>query len=125
MIFQAKLGIGILGGALVGAAALSSEGFIGVRIDEKRPEGTHMNLLVPAALATAAFNFVPDHDLACPSRELRPYLPVIDAVIPALAESADGVLVEVEDATDHVLITKRAGSIVVDVNDRNDVVHVS
>ncbi|MBO0910774.1 MAG: hypothetical protein J2P13_03180, partial [Acidobacteria bacterium] len=41
------------------------------------------------------------------------------------AESADGVLVEVEDATDHVLITKRAGSIVVDVNDRNDVVHVS
>jgi len=125
MIFLAKLGVGILGGALVGTAALSSEGFIGVRVDEKQPDGTHLNLVLPAALATTALDFIPDHDLAPGSGELRPYLPVVDAAIPVLADSADGVLVEVADATDHVLITKRGGSIVVDVNDEHDVVHVS
>jgi hypothetical protein len=125
MILLAKLGVGILGGALVGAVALSSEGFIGVRVDERQPDGTHLNLLVPALLATTAFDFVPDHDLTRGADQLRPYLPIIDAAIPALADSADGVLVEVVDATDHVLITKCGRSIVVDVSDEEDVVHVS
>ena len=34
-------------------------------------------------------------------------------------------LVEVKDAQDHVLVRKIGGSIVVDVNDSEDVVHVS
>jgi hypothetical protein len=50
---------------------------------------------------------------------------MIDAAIPALYASRDGVLVEVKDANDHVLVRKIGGSIVVDVNDSEDVVHVS
>ncbi|MCU1269264.1 MAG: hypothetical protein JWN74_558 [Acidobacteriaceae bacterium] len=125
MIFLAKLGIGALGTALVGAAALSSEGFIYVNVLEHQPGGTHINVLVPAALVPATLRFVPNHHLAKASQQLRPYLPAIDAAIPALNDSPDGVLVEVADPGEHVLITKRDGSIVVDVNDAGETVHVS
>lgn len=124
MIFLAKIGTAVLGTTLVAGAALSSEGFIHVRVHEKQTDGTNLNILVPAALATTALHFVPDRDLGS-CEDLRAYLPIIDAAIPALRDSPDGVLVEVKDATEHVLVTKIGGAIVVDVNDAGDIVHVS
>jgi hypothetical protein len=59
MIFLAKLGIGVVGAALVGGAALSSEGFIYVKVHERQPGGTNINVLVPAALMSATLKFVP------------------------------------------------------------------
>ncbi len=125
MIFLAKLGVGVLGTALVGAAALSSEGFIHVRVHEKRSDGTNINLLVPAALATTALHFIPDRNLAHSDRDLRECLPIIDAAIPALSGAPDGLLVEVIDPGEHVVVSKSGGSIVVDVNDAGETVHVS
>jgi hypothetical protein len=49
----------------------------------------------------------------------------MDAAIPALEDCPDGVLVEVIDESDHVRVKKDGGSIVVDVNDPDTVVHVS
>ena len=125
MIFLAKLGIGILGTAVVAGAALSSEGFIHVEVHEKQPNGANINVFVPALLATTALHFVPNRDLARDSGELRSCLPMIDAALPVLQNIPDGILVEVEDANDHVLVQKIGGSIVVDVNDLEDVVHVA
>ena len=125
MILLAKLGLGVMGTAVVAAAALSSEGFIHVKVHEKQSGGTHINLIVPAALVPATLRFVPNRDLEDASRNLRPYLPIIDAAIPALEDCPDGVLVEVVNNRDHVLVTKRGGSIVVDVNDSADTVHLS
>ena len=53
MIFLAKLGIGVMGTALAAGAALSSEGFIHVRVHEKQAGGTNINLILPAALVPA------------------------------------------------------------------------
>jgi hypothetical protein len=125
MIFFAKLGVGVLGTALVAGAALSSEGFIHVRVHEKQANGTHLNIIVPAAVVPAGLRFVPAERLAEASENIRPYLPIIDAAIPALEECPDGVLVEVVDNDDHVVITKSGGSLVIDVDDRGDNVHVS
>jgi hypothetical protein len=125
MIFLAKLGVGVLGTAIVGAAALSSEGFIHVKVHEKQPNGSNVNVFVPAAIAPAVLHFVPDHNLAEASQQLREAMPIIDAAIPALTDSPDGVLVEVTDPGEHVLVSKRGGSVVVDVNDQDEVVHVS
>jgi hypothetical protein len=125
MILLAKLGIGVLGTALVGAAALSSEGFIHVRVHEKQANGTNINVFVPAAIAPAVLHFVPDHDLAQGSQQLREAMPIIDAAVPALHDVPDGVLVEVTDPGEHVLVSKRGGSVVVDVNDQDEIVHVS
>jgi hypothetical protein len=125
MIFLAKLGIGVLGTALVGGAALSSEGFIYVNVQEKHPGGTHVNVFVPAALVPTTLRFIPKHHFAGASRDLQIALPIIDAAIPALNDCPDGLLVEVVDPSEHVLVTKRGGSIIVDVNDPDETVHVS
>jgi hypothetical protein len=125
MIFLAKLGVGVMSTALVAGAALSSEGFIHVKVHEKHPGGTHLNLIVPAALVPATLSFVPRQHLAQASEHLQEYLPLIDAAVPALEDCPDGVLVEVRDPGEHVLITKSGGSVVIDVNDRDDEVHVS
>jgi hypothetical protein len=68
--------------------AVSSEGFIHVKVHEKQPNGVNVNLFVPAALATTALHFVPRRDLgAHDSADLRLCLPLIDAAIPVLYES--------------------------------------
>jgi hypothetical protein len=125
MIFLAKLGIGVLGTALVGGAALSTEGFIYVNVQEKHPGGTHVHVFLPAALVPTALHFVPRRHFMDSSHDMREALPIIDAAIPALNDAPDGVLVEVKDPGEHVLITKHGGSIVVDVNDSDETVHVS
>lgn len=132
MIFLAKLGVGVLGTVVVAGAALSSEGFIHVKVHEKDPDGHNINLLVPAAavrLTLAAvpltLRFVPREHLAEASENVRPYLPIIDAAIPALEDCPDGVFVEVTDDHEHVMVSKSGGSLIVDVNDEDDVVHVS
>ena len=125
MIFIAKLGIGVLGTALVGGAALSTEGFLYVNVQEKHPGGTHVNVFVPAALVPATLHFVPKHHFIDASHDMRDALPIIDAAIPALNDCPDGVLVEVKEPDEHVLVTKRGGAVVVDVNDPDETVHVS
>lgn len=114
-----------MGTAVVAAAALSSEGFIHVKVHEKDPNGHNINLIVPAAAVPVTLRFVPREHLAEASENVRPYLPIIDAAIPALEHCPDGVFVEVTDENEHVVISKFGGSLVIDVNDENDVVHVS
>jgi hypothetical protein len=72
-----------------------------------------------------ALHFVPRHNFADSSHDMRDALPIIDAAIPALNDCPDGVLVEVKDPGEHVLVSKRGGSIIVDVNDSDETVHVS
>jgi len=125
MIFLAKLGVGVLGTALVGGAALSSEGFIHVKVDEKEADGHHINLIVPAALVPVTLKFVPRQHLAEAAQNLRDNMAIIDTALPALEQCPDGVFVEVVDPGEHVLIAKSGGSIVIDVNDPDETVHVS
>ena len=125
MILLAKLGVGVLGTAVVAGAALCSEGFINVRVHEKGPDGHNVFVIVPAAVVPIAAHFVPQENLRDASENVRPYLPIIDAAIPELEEAPDGVFVEVTDNDEHVLISKSGGSLVIDVNDHDETVHVS
>ena len=125
MIFLAKFGVGVMGTALVAGAALSSEGFIHVRVHEKHPGGDNVFVIVPAAVVPLAVRFVPHDKLADASEQVRPYIPIIDAAIPALEDSPDGIFVEVTDDDEHVVVSKSGGSLVIDVNDHDEVVHVS
>jgi len=125
MILLAKLGVSVLGTALVGGAALSSEGFIHVNVNEKQANGDHINLILPAALVPVGLKFVPRQHLAEAAQNLRANMAIIDAALPALERCPDGVFVEVTDPGEHVLVAKFGGSIVIDVNDAAYVVHVS
>src|SRR5260221_2658022 len=125
MLLLAKIGVGFLGTAMVAGAAVSSEGFISIKVHEKQADGTHLSLIVPAALIPAALHFVPREHLRGAPENLRQYLPIIDAAIHALEDTPDGVFVEVSEPGEHVVVQKRGSSIVVDVNDHDDIVHVS
>lgn len=125
MLLLGKIGLGFLGTALVAGAVVSSEGFIHVKVHEKQTNGTCISLVVPAMIVPVTLKFVPNHYLAEGSANLRRYLPVIDAAISGLADCPDGPLVEVTDPDEHVSVVKSGGSIVVDVNDPDETVHVS
>lgn len=125
MILLAKLGIGVLGTALVTGAALSSEGFIHVKVDEREPDGHHINLIVPAAMVPVTLKFVPRQHLADAAQNLRANMAIIDAAFPALEQCPDGVFVEITEPGEHIFVAKSGGSIVIDANDADDTVHVS
>lgn len=125
MILLAKIGVGLMGTAIVGGTMLCSEGFMDIKVHEKRENGTNFSIILPAALVPATLAVIPNNHLAQASQQLQPYMPLFDAVLPALEECPDGVLVEVTDPHEHALITKEGGSVNVDVNDSNEVVHVS
>lgn len=125
MLLLGKIGIGVLGTALVGAAIVSSDGFIHVKVNEKTPNGTHLSLIVPAMIMPVAARFVPRRNLADASKNLQQYLPVIDAAISGLRDCQDGTLVEVVDEDSHVTVVKYGDSVVVDADDPRETVHVA
>jgi hypothetical protein len=125
MILLAKVGTGLLGGALLVCGVASSEGFLHVRVEQKRANGTHLRLLLPAAAIPMALDFVPKRHLREATVQVRPWLPVIEAAASGLADTPDGPLVEVSEPGQRVSVVKSGGSLVVDVDDPRETVHVS
>jgi hypothetical protein len=125
MLLVGNVGIGFMGTILVGGAIIASEGFIHVKVHEKQANGTHMSLIVPAMIVPLTMHFVPRRYLRDPSENLRQFIPLIDATIAGLADCPDGPLVEVMDPDSHVTVVKSGGSIVVDADDLDEIVHVA
>lgn len=125
MILLGKVGIGLLGGALVACGIASSQGFLHVRVEEKRANGTHLRLLLPAVAVPIALDCVPKEHLREASAQVRPWLPAIEAAAAGLAGTPDGPLVEVTEPGERVSVVKSGGSLVVDVDDPRETVHVS
>lgn len=125
MILLAKVALGLAGTAFVGAGLLCSEGFVQVKVEQKDPEGHHINVIAPAALGPIAAHCIPARNLEDASQQIRPWLPLIDTALDALRQTDDIVLVEVTEPDRHVKVSKIGGSIVIDVNDPNETVHVS
>jgi hypothetical protein len=101
-----------------------SAGTVWVSVKERKPDGTHLVLAVPAGLVSVALGFVPDRDLREASEQARPWLPAVEAATWELARVPDTTLVSVESASERVRVAKRGASIVVDVDDADNVVHV-
>lgn len=125
MILLGKIVLGMAGVTLAGAGLLCSEGFVQVKVEQKEPQGHHINIIAPAALAPIAAHFIPGRNLQDASQQIRPWLPVIDTAVGALREQADFVLVEVQEPNQYVKVSKSGGAIVVDVDDPQETVHVS
>jgi len=125
MMLLGKLALGFAGTALAGAGLLCSEGIVVVNVVEKSPERHHIFVPAPAMLIPIAMHFAPKEKLAEASREIRPYLPTIRAAVEGLRESEDVTLVEVKEPGQHVRVSKSGGSIIVDVEDEENTVHVS
>jgi len=125
MILLGKMALGMAGVGLAGAAALCSEGLVHVKVVEKKPQGLHIHVIAPAMLAPMAVHLAPRRDLADAAREIRLYMPVIRAALDGLRDSDDVVFVEVKEGGERVQVSKSGSSIVVDVDDVGETVHVS
>ena len=125
MIILGKVALGIAGSALAGVGLLCSEGMIEVKVVEKQPEVHHVYVLAPAMLVPIATHFIHKHNLSNAAAELKPWMPTIRAALGQLRACDDVNLVDVRETGQHVLVAKSGGSVVVDVTDDNEVVHVS
>jgi|ERR1700722_16564879 hypothetical protein len=125
MILLGKLAIVATGMVVTTGAMLCSEGFVSVRVHEKRADGTHLSLYVPAMAINGALHFVPKEHLGDASEQIRPWLPTIETAIHELDNSKDVTFVEVTSPEQHVVVKTNHGSIVVDVDDSENSVHVS
>lgn len=124
MILLAKAALGI-GGALVLAGAYTlHEGVIRVDVDEYHAGGSHVHLLVPAAMVPMAMHFVPQHQLQDASRQAREFLPLTHELIKELKQFPDAEFVEVKDIRDHVQIRTHGGKLQIDVDDPDENVHL-
>lgn len=125
MIVLGKIVLGMAGVGLAGVGVLCSEGLVQVKVIEKEPQGHHINVIAPAIIAPIAIHFAPQRDLQHAAREIEPYLPAIRAALDGLRDTDDVVFVEVKEPDEHVQVSKSGGSIVVDVDDEGETVHVS
>lgn len=125
MILLGKLMLGMAGVGLAGAGVLCSEGLIQLKVAEKSAGGAHVHVIAPAMLAPIALRLAPRNNLAEATREIQPYMPIVRAALDGLRDTDDVVLVEVTEPGEHLQVSKSGGSIVVDVNDLNETVHVS
>jgi hypothetical protein len=125
MILLGKVMLGIAGVTVAGVGLICSEGMIEVNVVERQPEAHHVYVLAPAALVPLAVHFVPSRKFGHASRELQPWMPTIRAALDDLRETDDVTLVDVTEPGQHVVVTKEGGSVLVDVNDHDETVHVS
>jgi hypothetical protein len=124
-VILAKLGVGFLCVTVTAGSVVMSEGLVHVRVNEKRPDGTHLSLFVPGVLAPAAIFCIPGRHLGRASEQLRPWMPAIRAAVDELKDERDMTFVEVVQDGQHVKVSKSGGSVIVDVDDPNETVHVS
>jgi len=110
---------------VLGGVVVYNEGAVRVDVREKARDGSHVYLIVPAAVLPVAARFVPRERLKDARRQIRPWLPTIKAASEALARCSDGPLVEVDSHHDHVRIYKQGGSLFVYVDSDGETVHVS
>ncbi|MFZ0886255.1 MAG: hypothetical protein WAN14_22830 [Candidatus Acidiferrales bacterium] len=125
MILLGKVMLGIAGVTVAGVGLICSEGMIEVNVVERQPEAHHVYVLAPAALVPMTMHFVPSRKFGHASRELQPWMPTIRAALDQLRATDDVTLVDVTEPGQHVVVTKQGGSVVVDVNDQDETVHVS
>ncbi len=125
MVLIGKIALGLAGTMVAGVGLLCSEGFVEVKVVEKQPEVHHIYVVAPAVLAPIAVHFVPKRDLRNGAEQLSEWMPAIRAALDGLRDSEDITLVEVKEPGQHLTVQKSGGSIVVDVYDKDDTVHVS
>src|SRR5271167_4165626 len=125
MFLLGKVALAIAGTALAGIGLICSEGMIEVNVVEKQPEVHHVYVLAPAMLVFIAMHFVPSRNLGHAAAEVQPWMPTIRAALEQLRAGEDITLVDMREPGQHVRVTKDGGSVVVDVTDEDETVHVS
>jgi len=125
MLLLAKLTLGVTGAMTLAAGYTFHEGLVRVSVDEHRPNGDHVHIMVPAALIPAAIHLAPRHSMQDAARQAGPWMPVVQQIVRELAKYPNAQLVEVQDENEHVVIRTESGTLRIDVDSPDETVHVA
>jgi NADPH-dependent ferric siderophore reductase len=125
MIFLGKMALGFAAVTAAAVGLICSEGMVEVKVSQKRPEAHNVYVIAPALLAPMAVHFIPSRNFGQAFAGLRPWMPAIRAALDQLRQTDDVTLVEVTESGQHVKVAKRGGSVVADIADNDETVHVS
>src|ERR1700683_3454433 len=125
MILLGKVALGIVGTAVAGVGLLCSDGMGEGKVVGRPPEVDNRERVAPAMLLPIGMRFAPRRELSHAAAQIQPWMPTIRAALDQLRESDDVTLVEVKQPGEHVRVAKEGGSIVVDVEEEDETVHVS
>lgn len=117
----AAIAIGVPALAGLGVAAT---GVMVVDVREGGPNGTHIVVPVPLALAKVALNVAPSVPARLPEQVDTRAIDAVDKVLDALEKAEDGVLVDVRDKQETVRIVKDGGTLRIRVEGRREQVKV-
>ncbi len=106
---------------LLVAVCLSSSCVV---VDVRTSDGPRVIVPVPLFVARAALAFAPDEATHIEIPELDDYADVAEQIVDELLDATDGVLVEVHDGAEHVLIAKVGDEIEIDVDGDEEQVSV-
>ena len=95
-----------------------------VVVDVKTSDGPRIVVPVPLFLARAGLGFAPQEAREVEIPELGEYPEIASRLVAELRDCADGILVEVDDGDDHVLIEKIGDEIAIEVTSDDEEVSV-
>jgi len=95
-----------------------------VVVDVKPSDGPRIVVPVPLFLAHAALGFAPQEAIEVDVPELGEYSDIAARLVAELRDCPDGVLVEVDDGGDHVLIEKVGDDVAIEVTSDHEEVSV-
>lgn len=121
----AKVALGLGGMLALAGVYMFHDGVIRVMVDEDRPNGEHLHLIVPATIVSAGLHFVPERDLDHAVREAGPYMPMVETFIKELSRLPDFELANVDSTRQHVQVRTEGRRLIVDARDERQTVHVS
>jgi len=124
MMILAKLALGTATTLVFATVYTFREGTIRVDVDEHRPGGSHIHFWVPATVVPAALHFVPDDKLQEAADRAHEALPLAKIVVEELQKYPNADFVQVDSDKEHVKVSVHDGKFYIDVQDRNDEVHI-
>jgi len=108
-------------------ATVASLGVVVVDVQEGGPDGHRIVVPVPLVFAQAALAAAPivaEEQLRIPDEALE-HIGIAREILEALAAAPDGVLVEVEEPDEHVVIRKEGDKLVIKVHGKGEDVSVN
>lgn len=125
MVLLAKIALGFGATVALAGAYTFREGLLRVDVDESRGQGSHVHVWLPAAIVPMAMHFVPRNKMQEAGEKAGRFMPLVRAIAKELQRYPETELVEVTDGEEHVQIRTHHGSLLIDVSEPGQEVHVA
>ena len=125
MVLLGKIALGFGASVLMAGAYTFHEGLLRVDVDETHGQGSHVHVWAPAAMVPVAMHFVPRRVMERAGERAGRYMPLVHALAKELQKYPEAELVEVRDGKEHVHIRTHKGTLLIDVDEPGQEVHVA